>query len=419
VSTRKIAEELGKQLFLQAENRVSFEKKKKNNESKFSAKTRETNILSMHTRESIRPSIKPSRELNSYELSKMASMRQSTRNQIKIADHKQDFHLITINFSSLWQYESVFDVLGKAKEYREKLKHNRKTQILQTTSFYQNHIEKFEALAGQLAIEKELYEHDDRFRSEEELQGLWVETISQLERGLHEILVSCTSALEVLQVKKAIVLFIHSTVKCGFTHRSYELFQLLKENHWRFLDTLSKQFVNESQKIIDTETFQSLKADELEGRQLEAIGLDQEADEGKYPFSKTVPDLGNLLKKFVWHDLDYLEQITESPGEELFKTIDQMIHKINEQLFEQIKHSTVMQTAILAINANFIYKTFSHVYEYFEDITGASRDFSAREAFMQLKEKCEHSIFLKIQEQVGTYLKMIVDFLPSSPKRHG
>lgn len=170
IGTRKIAEELGKQLFLQADSRVSFDKKK--NDKQPSLKIRDTMILNMHTRESLRPSIKPSRELNSYELNKMASMRQSTRSQVKIVDNKQDFHLITINFASLFQFESVFEVLEKSKEFREKLKHNRKTQILQTQGFYNNHIQKFEALAGQLVIEKELYEHDDRFRSEEELQGL-------------------------------------------------------------------------------------------------------------------------------------------------------------------------------------------------------------------------------------------------------
>lgn len=210
----------------------------------------------------------------------------------------------------------------------------------------------------------------------------------------------------------------HSTIKSGFTHRSYELFQLLKENHWKFLEILNKQFRAECQHIIDSETYSFLKKDNSDPKQLESVGLDQEADEGEFPFSCTVPDLGSLVKKFVWLDFEYLEQIIESPGEELFKTIDQMMQKINELLFEQIKSSTVMQTAVLAINANFLYKTFSHIYEYFEDITGASREFSAREAFMQLKEKCEHSIFIKIQEQINTYLKMIAEFCPLSPRRH-
>ena len=97
-------------------------------------------------------------------------------------------------------------------------------------------------------------------------------------------------------------------------------------------------------------------------------------------------------------DLSYLEYIFERTGEELFKTIDELMQAINKLLFAQINESTVLQTAILAINTNYLYKSFSYIYEFFEEVTGASREFSARKVFIELKDKCESSIFSKMQE---------------------
>jgi hypothetical protein len=120
----------------------------------------------------------------------------------------------------------------------------------------------------------------------------------------------------------------------------------------------------------------------------------------------------------VWSDLAYLEYIFERMGEELFKTIDELMQTINRLLFHQINESTVFQTAILEINTNYLYKTFSYIYEFFEDITGASRGFSAREVFIELKDKCENAIFTKMQDSISTYINLIKDFCPEKAESH-
>ena len=172
IKTRKKAESLGKQLFVQAEAKLSVLKQKKYKEHQKGYKIRDSAIMAIKTMQSIRPSIKPSRELNSYMLTKLASMRQSSRVSLQKTHEIPDASAIAIDFSALLQFESVFEALNKGKDFREKLKYNRRSQILQTITFYDNHREKLEALAGQLLIEKELYELNDRLRSEEELQGL-------------------------------------------------------------------------------------------------------------------------------------------------------------------------------------------------------------------------------------------------------
>lgn len=418
VKTRKKAELLGKQMFVQAEGRLALDKQMKSKETQKGYKIRESAIMAIPTMKSIRPSVKPSRELNSYMMSKLVSMRQSSRASHQTSADSSEITMITVDFSALLQYENVFEALGKGKEFREEMKYNRRQQIIQTTSFYDKPREKLEALAGQLLIEKELFEHDDRLRSEEEIQGLWIETITQLERILQESITSACQANLILDIKKSTVLFVNSTLKSKFTHRSYELFQLLDKNHKLYRDSLLSNFKLEAMKIIEAENYSFLHSNDLEGISLETIGLNMETNAGSFPFCKSVPDLALLVKKYVWMDLAYLEYIFERTGEELFRTIDELMQAVNKLLFHRINESTVLQTAILAINTNYLYKSFSFLYEHFEEVTGASREFSAREVFIELKDKCESAIFSKMQESICTYFNMIKEFAPMTVEAH-
>jgi exocyst complex component 6 len=418
VKTRKKAESSGKQLFSQIENRLAIDKQKKYTENTKGFKLRDSAIMAIQTMKTFTPSIKPSRELNSYRLIKLASMLQSSRISQPKVNQNTEATVISIDFSALIQFESVFEALGKGKYFREKLKYIRKSQILQTTSFYQTQREKLEALAGQLIIEKELCEHDDRLRSEEELQGIWIETVTLLERILQELISSTYEASAILEIKKSTVLFVNSTLKSKFTHRSYELYQLLDKNHKIYRESLLSNFKIEAVKIIEAETYSFIKDGEVETSVLEDVGLPIQSSQGNYSFSLSVPRLAQIVKKYVWMDLAYLEYVFERTGEELFKTIDELMQSVNKLLFHQINQSTVLQTAIVAINTNFLYKTFTHIYEFFEEVTGANRVVSAREVFIELKDKCESSIFLKMQESIATYINLLKDFNPTAVEAH-
>lgn len=417
VKTRKKAEGLGKQLFVDAENKLAMEKQKKTKEVQKNYKIRDSHIMAIKTMQSIRPSVKPSRELNSYMMTKLASIRQSSR-MTSIKKENPDPLVISVDFSVLFQFENVFEALNKGKEFREKLKYTRRTQILQTMTYYDQARNKLEALCGQLLIEKELVEHDDRLRSEEELQSIWIETVTQLERSIQEQILSCGSASIILSIKKAVVLFVKSALKIKFTHRSYELFQLLEKNHLSYREALMGNFKMEAARIIEAENYSFIRMQDVQNMKLEEVGLVVEALGEKFPFSKSVPDLAHLVKKFVWMDLDYLENLFERSGKELFKTIDELMQTVNKLLFLQITEATVLQSAILAINSNYLYKSFSFIDGLFENYTGASREFSAREVFIELKDKCENAIFTKMQDSIQTYIRLIKEFSPEKIENH-
>ena len=415
VKTRKKAESLGKQLFVDAENKLALEKQKKTQEVQKNYKIRESHIMGIKTMQSIRPSVKPSRELNSYMITKMASIRQS---KIFNKVENPDLSVVSVDFSVLFQFENVFEALGKAKEFREKFKYSRRAQILQTMTYYDHPRDKLESLAGQLLIEKELVDHDDRLRSEEELQSIWIETVTQLERSVQELIISSPSASTILSIKKSVVLFVQSALKSNFTHRSYELFQLLEKNHKSYREALMNNFKLEAVKIIDSENYSFIRIAEVNNSVLQEIGLAFDINGECFPFSKSVPDLAHLVKRFVWMDLEYLENLFERSGKELFKTIDELMQTVNKILFAQINEATVLQSAILAINTNYLYKSFSFIDGLFENYTGASREFSAREGFIELKDKCENAIFTKMQESISTYIRLLKDFTPDRVEPH-
>jgi hypothetical protein len=415
VKTRKKAESVGKQMFVDAENKLGLEKQKKSQEVQKNYKIRESHVMAIKTMASIRPSVKPSRELNSYMITKMASIRQSKFSQ-KVEN--PDLSVVSIDFSALLQFENVFEALGKAKEFREKFKYSRRAQILQTMSYYDHPRDKLESLSGQLLIEKELVDHDDRLRSEEELQSIWIETVTQLERNVQELIISSPSASTILSIKKSVVLFVQSALKSNFTHRSYELFQLLEKNHKSYREALMNNFKLEAVRIIDAENYSFIRITDVADLRLQEIGLNIEVSGENFPFSKSVPDLAHLVKKFVWMDLEYLENLFERSGKELFKTIDELMQTVNKILFSQINEATVLQSAILAINTNYLYKSFSFIDGLFENYTGASREFSAREGFIELKDKCENAIFTKMQESISTYIRLLKDFTPEKVEAH-
>jgi len=60
---------------------------------------------------------------------------------------------------------------------------------------------------------------------------------------------------------------------------------------------------------------------------------------------------------------------------------------------------------MLAINSNYLYLAFDKIYEYFESIAPTYKEFSARAAFIQLKENCEVAIYNKIIERINGYMR--------------
>ena len=417
VSTRKVAESLGKNLLNQALSWLNFERQKKN-KHKVPFKSRESVLNSLSIVEKVSADHKTSRELNSYTLTRLSSMRESSR-LTHSRSRVSDFQLMSVNYSSLLNFEGVFEMLDKGKDFREKLKLDRRLQVLQTPTFYEEFKTKFEALIGQLFIEKELCEQDERLRSEEELQGLWIETIVSLEKTVQDAFNTLKSPQKALELKNSVILFVNAANKIGFTHRSYQLSHIVRDNHERTKQILLEDFNNKAARTIEQEEYRPLTLETLGNRNLEEIGLNDESEEkGSYSFTPAVPDLGTLVKDYVWMDLEYLEDISENPGEELFKTIQCLVRDVNSLIFDQVKSSTVLQTAILAVNATYLYKTFSYICHFFEGVVSYSRDYSTRGAFMELKEHCERSIFEKVQEQVSTYLDMITNLNPQAIQKH-
>lgn len=421
VSSRRTAETLGKQLMAQAESKVKYEKKKNAKEKLFQSKSsRRSDIMSTIQSKSIsRPSFKPSRELNSFMLSRLSSIRQSYRlTTMKTALSKEEIDFSHINFSQLFTYENIFIELGKGKEFREKMKSSRRSQILLSSTLYNTPQDKFEALLGQLTLEKELWQNDERLRSEEELQSLWVETLCQLDRTSQEMLTNAKSVSEALEIKHCIECFIYAIQKQGYKHRTYQLHELLRSNHWRFNEILIHNFQEDAIQILANDSYTPLSTEAPQAQSLEYLCLKDAVEDGFYPFSQAVPELCDKLNEYANHDMQYLDGISENVGDELFRTIDKMLHVLNDLIYGQVFNSSVLQTAMIAVNATHLYKALASIYEHFEELTGCSREFSARAAFIQLKEQCEQAIFQKLHEKVDSYLKLLTDFCPAVAKRH-
>lgn len=92
-----------------------------------------------------------------------------------------------MDFSTLIQFRSMFESLSKTKEFRE-IQINNKSSILQIISYIKNSRKKFKALATQFLIEKDLYMHNDKLRSEKCFKESELKTITQLKKAIQDFI---------------------------------------------------------------------------------------------------------------------------------------------------------------------------------------------------------------------------------------
>jgi len=356
------------------------------------------------------------RRLNHY-LAARESLTHSTATRLSVV--LEETHLSALNFPLLCQLETVFQELNRERDFLDSLKRNRKAQILQVSSLSLPVRARLELLASHLCIEKELSAQDDRWRSDEELQELWLEVIAAVTRMVEELVRQAKLCEEVLGLKEAMTQFIETLQRAGFTQRCYELLELMRNHHWAFFALLVENFKSAAEQVVGEDDYTPLTKDspfELLVRQFE---LDvPSTDAPTHRFSSLVPRMCNLFSAYTQRNLSYLSDLQETTDDLLFRNTDRLLHVLSDIITDQTRTVTVLQTGMLAVDVTFLFQALNAYYVRLVEEAGSVKDFSARSAFLQLKDTCEQAIFSKIQERVRELLGTITDLTPTAAHRH-
>lgn len=408
LGVRKGAEVIGTSLFADSQVRLNAARAKK--AKKPDMADWDTGMLSLHLSQ-----LQP-RRLNNY-LTARESLTHNSSARLSIV--LDETHLSTLNVPQLCQLQTVFQELNHEKEFLESLKRNRKAQINQVCSLSLPVRRRLELLAGHLCIEKELSAQDERWRSEEELQELWLEIIAAVTRMIEEMVRHAKMCEEVLGAKEAMTLFIETLQRAGFTQRSYELLELMRNHHWAFFALLVENFKSAAEQVVSEDDYTPLSKDSPFQSLVTQFELDIPSTDGPtHRFSSLVPRMCSQFSAYTQRNLAYLADLQETTDDLLFRNTDRLLHVLSEIITEQTKSVTVLQTGMLAVDVTFLFQALNAYYVRLVEETGSVKDFSARAAFMQLKDTCEQAIFSKIQARIRDFLGTIGELMPPAAKRH-
>lgn len=331
----------------------------------------------------------------------------------------EESHLSSLNFPLLCQLETVFQELNRERDFLDSLKRNRRAQILQVSSLSLPVRTRLELLASHLCIEKELSAQDDRWRPDEELQELWLEVISAVTRMVEELVRQAKLSEDVLGLKEAMTLFIETLQRAGFTQRCYELLELMRNHHWAFFSLLVDNFKSVAEQVVGEDDYTPLAKDSPFESLVKQFELDiPGTDAPTHRFSSLVPRMCNLFSAYTQRNLAYLSDLQDTTDDLLFRNTDRLLHVLSDIITDQTRSVTVLQTGMLAVDVTFLFQALNAYYVKLVEEAGSVKDFSARAAFMQLKDTCEQAIFSKIQDRMRELLGTITDLAPAAAHRH-
>jgi hypothetical protein len=69
--------------------------------------------------------------------------------------------------------------------------------------------------------------------------------------------------------------------------------------------------------------------------------------------------------------------------------------------------ANVLQAAMFAINASFMYQAFGNFYKLLEKMVGSYYEFSARSAYLELKNCCESKMYEHLKAKIRDFIVLI------------
>jgi hypothetical protein len=408
VGAKSAAEAIGEQNFSLAEERLSLERARKNRQERLSVNTRNSLIMSISGSEIKRPFALPSRELCSFAVSRATLTQEKAE---RIPRPKDETTSALLDFGVLHTLDKIFDELGQSGPFKEKLKTSRRLQVLQNCTINSNVKVKLKHLLGHLVIERDMSEEADKFCSDDELQRLWLESVSQVERSANEYIRGLSSMDSVIVVKEAVLLFIKACEAAGFSHRLYELKDLLKSCHWHFVDLLIERFRGRCESLILNDSFTTVDKDSLDPRLIQLFELDISPQS-----SKVVVGICQLVMECCELDRAYIADLADSAV--LVRTVDRMVMVLSEVLGEQVRALAVLQVAYMSLNVQVLFQAFEHFYRYLQPQARGYGDSAARATFIHLREMTEDAVISKVINRIQEALRSEADYMPKAPGIH-
>ena len=329
-----------------------------------------------------------SRELHSFQLSRLSYMK--TQNQVSIRtstvpslmrQRSKDFVApkskavtqdLPIDFTALYQCEMIFKELKRAQDYRTKLKISRRAEILQSSQIRGNVREGLEVLAGHILIEREIWRNNEKFRSEEEMQSLWIETLVNLERSLQVLIQGAPTHREILEVKTSTMLFSKAMQKAGLSQRAYTLYEILRTNYQQFMNKLLEDYVELAENVVRTDSYLpiALKNPGDFDKYASFYGIKVEQKNDYLPYSLMVPNLCDLVRQSIASNHSYIEGLQDFEVDKIHKLTDNLLHRINQVMVTPLREANVLQSAMFSINASYMYQAFGNFYKLLEKMIG-------------------------------------------------
>lgn len=333
-----------------------------------------------------------------------------SQSKMRFFEFKIDFHLLN-------QCQQIYENINEYLIFIENLKTYRQKQLIAicdepvgSSKDTRNYICQ---VLGFFVIERELLKHFSNYNF---IESLWLDGLKKIEKNMVGCFEKMNNSNEFLEIKNEMHLLSFIVQKLGFQGQSNKLLMVIKDNFLRFSEKIINTYMPNLIEQINNDGFSCMKVNSIQDYEqlsrifdenFREINSFQKEAEFTFKFTEVIPEIAELVRKFLQNCLIYLRGVTDLEGL-IHIQLDRFYFKIYEAFKILIdKHIlNVLQVGQTIENMGYMgnsLKYFKNLIENNFKIL-CSREYEAFFYFDQLKMNCEELIQEMTKQKIDEFL---------------
>lgn len=334
-----------------------------------------------------------------------------TQNKQRYFEFKVDFHILN-------QSKQIYENINENMIFLENLKTQRQKELIKICAIpinsskdMRNYISQ---LLGFFLLERELIKHFSNFNY---IESFWIDAIGKIEKNLINTFENLNNSNEFLEIKNELQLFSFIIQKLGFQTQNAKVLMIIKDNFLRFSEKIISKYMPNLIEKINNDGFACMKVTSLSEYEQVArifdenfreIGSTHKEIEFTFKFTEVLPEISELVTKFLHNNLLYLRGISDFEGL-IHIQLDRFYFKIYEafKILVDKKILNVLQVGQTIENMSYMANSLKYFQNLIENNFKiiCSRELEAFFYFDQLKMTCEELIQEMIKANIDDFLQ--------------
>jgi hypothetical protein len=334
-----------------------------------------------------------------------------SQSKMRYFEFKIDLHLLN-------QCQQIYENINEYLIFLENLKTYRQKQLINicdepvvSAKDMRNYICQ---VLGFFVIERELTRHYNNYNF---IESLWLDGLRKIEKNMASCFEKMNNSSEFLEIKNELHMLGFIVQKLGFQGQSTKLLMVIKDNFLRFSEKIINTYMPNLIERINNDGFSRMMVTSVQDYEqlsrifdenFREVASFQKETEFTFKFTEVIPEIAELVRKFLQNNLIYLRGVMDLEGL-IHIQLDRFYFKIYEafKILIDKRVLNVLQVGQTIENMGYMgnsLKYFKNLIENNFKIL-CSREYEAFFYFDQLKMNCEELIQEMTKQKIDEFLE--------------